>query len=268
MQVRGVVVDGVVNLYSKPSTAVDVVTQAILGTNLSIEESQEGWHYLLLPDQYRGWIQARLVRIYAADEPLYAAAGQVAEVQNLMAFLYYEPDGTALAPVLQVTIGARLEMAEEQGDWVRVVLPDGVVRWMRRGDVAIATAGSPRPRRSVQQVIRTAKRFLGLPYLFAGTTPLGIDCSGFVQLVYHLNGVQLLRDSRIQYTQPDLAPVEREELQAGDLLFFGRARISHVGLYIGAGEFIHATSHQTPVVQISRLDEPHWTELFRGARRP
>jgi cell wall-associated NlpC family hydrolase len=268
MQVRGVVVAGVANLYSGPSTAVDMVTQAILGTNLSIEASQENWHYVLLPGQDRGWIRARHTRTYAPAEPPYASTGQVAEVKNLMAFLYHEPDGTAHAPALQVTIGARLEMAEAQEDWVRVILPDGAERWMRRGDVAIAGAGSLRPRQSVEQVIHTAKRFLGLPYLWGGTTPLGIDCSGFVRLVYGLNGVQLLRDSRIQYTQPDLAPVERAELQAGDLLFFGRERISHVGLYIGAGQFIHATSYQIPVVQISRLDEPHWTELFHGARRP
>jgi len=268
MQVSGVIVSGVANLYSKPSTKVDMVTQAILGTNVSIEHSQEGWHSLLLPDQYRGWIQAQHVRTYAPDGSPYASAGPVAEVQNLMAFLYHEPDGSAHAPALQVTIGACLEVAEERENWVQVVLPDGAVCWMRRGDVAIAGAGSPRTRQSVEQVIRMAKRFLGLPYLFAGTTPLGIDCSGFVQLVYRLNGVQLLRDARLQYTQPDLVPVEDTDLQAGDLLFFGRERISHMGLVLGAGEFIHATSHQVPVVQISCLDEPHWTELFQGARRP
>ncbi len=268
MRARGVVVDGVVNLYSKPSTEVDVVTQAILGTELSIEQSQDGWHYVRLPDRYHGWIQAGHVRTYAPDEPAYASAGPVAEVQNLMAFLYPEPDGTSRAPALQVTIGARLAVTEEREDWVQVLLPDGALRWMRRGDVVIARAAGPRPRGSVEQVIGTAKRFLGLPYLFAGTTPLGIDCSGFVQLVYGLNGVQLLRDSRIQYTQPDLMPVDREDLQAGDLLFFGRERISHVGIYLGEGEFIHATSHLRPVVQISRLDEPHWTGLYQGARRP
>lgn len=268
MQASGVIVDGVANLYSQPSTKVDMVTQAILGTSASIEESQEGWHYLLLPDQYHGWIGAHHVRICAPGEPGYALAGPVAEVQNLMAFLYPEPDGSAHAPILQVTIGARLEVADERESWIQVLLPDGVACWMRRGDAAITAADSRRPRQSVQEVIRTAKRFLGLPYLWGGTTPLGIDCSGFVQLIYGLNGVQLLRDARIQYTQPDLVVVKDTDLQAGDLLFFGRERITHVGMYIGAGEFIHATSYQTPVVQISRLEEPHWTELYRGARRP
>ena len=96
---------------------------------------------------------------------------------------------------------------------------------------------------------------------------MGIDCSGLVQLAYRLHGVQLLRDSRIQYTDPRLAPVEREDLQAGDLVFFGRERITHVGLCLGAPHFIHATSWRVPVVQISSLEEPHWTELYQGARR-
>jgi cell wall-associated NlpC family hydrolase len=139
---------------------------------------------------------------------------------------------------------------------------------MRRNDVEIKEANSPRPRGTVRQVLETAKRFLGLPYLWGGTTPLGIDCSGFCQLAYHLHGVSLLRDSSIQYTQPGLLPVEKEGLEPGDLVFFGRKAITHVGMVLGSGEFIHATTHLRPVVQISRLDEAHWLELYWGARRP
>ncbi len=265
---KSVVLHSVVNLYSSPSQEADVVTQAILGTNLSIIESQDGWQYVRLPDQYQGWIETRHVRVYAGDQALYASAGQVAVIQHLLAFLYHGPDGTRRAPALQVTLGARLEVASVGEDWVQVTLPDGSGAWVRRGDVSIVEAGSSRPRGTVQEVIRTAKRFLGLPYLWAGTTPLGIDCSGFVQLVYHLNGVALLRDSHIQYTQADLLPVDKADLKAGDLIFFGQTAITHVGLYMGNGEFIHATTHIRPIVQISRLDEPHWTGLYQGARRP
>jgi cell wall-associated NlpC family hydrolase len=268
MESQGVVLGNVVNLFSEPDTDVELVTQAIVGTSLSIEKATDGWHYVLLPDQYRGWIEAHHVREYARDEPPYASTAQVAEVQHLLAFLHHQPDDTSRAPALQVTIGARLEVAEECEERVRVVLPDRRALWMRRSDLVIAEANSPRPRGTVQQVIETAKRFLGLPYMWGGTTPLGIDCSGFVQLAYHLHGVFLLRDARIQYTQPGLLPVEREELEPGDLVFFGSKAITHVGMVLGNGEFIHATTHLRPIVQISRLDEAHWTDLYWGARRP
>jgi len=268
MESQGVVLNNIANVYKEPDTTVELVTQAIVGTTLTIEESSEGWHYVRLPDHYRGWIEACHVRQYAPDEAPYASSGPVAEIQSLLAFLHRRPDDTTPAPVFQVSIGARLEVAEEREERVRVVLPEGVQLWMRRGDVVILQDNSPRPRGTVQQIIATGKRFLGLPYMWGGTTPLGIDCSGFVQLTHHLHGISLLRDASIQYTQAGLLPVEREGLEAGDLIFFGRKAITHVGLCIGGGEFIHATTHIRPVVQISRLDEAHWTELYWGARRP
>lgn len=268
MQTKGLVQDSIVNLYSEPSRAAAVVSQAILGVELNVWERREGWYYVRMPDQYEGWIESAHVRMGAEGEPVYPATAQVAEVTNLLAFVYRDPDVTAHEPALQVPIGVRLELAEAGEGWLRVILPDRSERWIQAGDVNVVPGGLPRERGNPAQIVATAKRFLGLPYLWGGTTPLGIDCSGFVQLVYHLNGVDLLRDADIQYTQPGLQSVTRDALQPGDLLFFGEHAITHVGMYIGEGEFIHATTHERPVVQISRLDEQHWVALYQGARRP
>ncbi len=268
MAQQGVVLNSIVNLHSRPGDTADLVTQATLGMPVHIEEEEAGWYHVRLPDRYRGWLKARGVKIYAPGETPYPASEQVALIQNLLAFLYYEPQGTYRLPAMQVPIGVRLAFTDRVEGWVQVRLPDGARYWIRQGDVQIVAADYTPPRGSVAEVLATARRFLGLPYLWGGTTPLGIDCSGFVQLVYRLNGVFLLRDARLQYDQPELPPVPQEALQAGDLLFFGQQPIAHVGLYLGDGEFIHATTYRRPIVQISRLDEPYWTGLYRGARRP
>jgi cell wall-associated NlpC family hydrolase len=268
METQGVVTGNVVNLYSKPLPDVDLVTQAILGMGFAVVDSRSGWYRVRLPDQYRGWLEAGSVQIYAPGQRLYASAGPVAQIESLLAFLYHGPSVTARMPAMQVTLGARLEVTREHDGWLEVALPDGTVCWVQAGDVSVYPAPPPPVRGTAQDVIALARRFLGLPYLWGGCTPLGIDCSGFVQLLYGLNGVQLLRDADIQYTQPGLQPVGREDLEAGDLLFFGQERITHVGLYMSAGEFIHATTHGCPVVQISRLEEAHWTDRYQGARRP
>jgi cell wall-associated NlpC family hydrolase len=99
-------------------------------------------------------------------------------------------------------------------------------------------------------------------------TVQGLDCSGFVSRVYFVNGVDLLRDADMQFDDPRGLPVDKDDLRPGDLLFFGKESVTHVGLYEGDGRFIHATTHETPVVQESRFADAPWPGLFRGARRP
>jgi len=268
MQDKGVVIVGVANLYKEPSRAVEMVTQAIVGTEVAIWETREDWYYVRLPDKYQGWIEASTVRRYEVGEAPYASQGQVAEVVNLLANVYLQPSVSAHPPVLTAPLGARLEVQSKEDTWLRVTLPDRALRWIQKGDVTIIPAGTPRPRGSGQAVVDVARRFLGVPYLWGGTTAHGIDCSGLAQLSYHLNGVELLRDADMQFNQPGLQVVAREDLQTGDLIFFGESSITHVGIYIDDGQFVHSTTHLRPVVQISSLEEPRWTQLYQGARRP
>jgi cell wall-associated NlpC family hydrolase len=269
---EAVVLTPVEDMYTQPDASVDVTSQAFLGQVVAVLESRAGFSHVETPDRYRGWLRSAALKSYPdGAAPRYAARGRVAEVVSLIANVYREPSVTSAKPKSQAPFTARLEVQREtvadKPGWLAVTLPSGEVGYVQSGDVKLVDAQAPTARATPQELVATARRFTGLPYLWGGMTPWGVDCSGFVGAVYRAGGVVLPRDADLQFDDPLAEAVEKDALQAGDLLFFGKKKISHVGMYVGDGVFIHATTHQTPRVQESRLDEAHWTELYRGARR-
>jgi len=116
-------------------------------------------------------------------------------------------------------------------------------------------------------LVETARRFLGVPYSWGGdSAEEGFDCSGLTMAVYRLNGLKLPRESARQFRAG--RPVDRKDLKRGDLVFFSTAdgrKVSHVGLYIAAGKFIHAP-RPGKTVRISNLDSAYFREKYVGAR--
>lgn len=114
-------------------------------------------------------------------------------------------------------------------------------------------------------IVQTASRFLGTPYVWAGTTSSGFDCSGFVMRVFSLNGVNIRRMADEQYYGG--TKVKKEDLQAGDLVFFTTygPGVTHVGIYIGDDRFIHSSSRCG--VTISSLKDAYYKARFIGGCR-
>jgi cell wall-associated NlpC family hydrolase len=247
-----VVLRPVASMYSAPSESADVVSQAILGSSVESVEQRDGWIKVRSADQYQGWMPAASLREGKAS-------GRPIKIGSLFANLYQEPDATAHQPLLTVPFESRLEVVAEGPRWLQVRLPDGRAAWLQRGDVASDVD---------QTVVELARRFLGLPYLWGGVSTFGFDCSGFTGMLLRQRGVIIPRDAGPQMRWEGFKPVERSNLQAGDLLFFGPdGKVTHTGMYIGGGEFISATTWLKPVVQVSRLDDPHWSIQLVGCRR-
>ncbi|MCX8159386.1 MAG: C40 family peptidase [Candidatus Saccharicenans sp.] len=269
----GVIVNPVENMYSRADDQADVVSQALLGTTVKILKTEKGanrevWHQIETPDTYQGWINGRALRLYGQGEKPYASEGQVIEITSLLAYLYSGPDVTKQKPLLFAPISSVLVLEKFEGRWGEVVLPDKRKAFIQMGDGQVKQAPFQRPRLSPEQMVELAKKFLGLPYFWGGTSPLGLDCSGYVQLIYRLSGLEILRDADIQFTSSGLLEVPKGQERTGDLVFFGRKSISHVGMMISQREFIHATTNQKPMVQISNLYDEYWQGIYQGCRRP
>ena len=258
---NAVVLRPVVNMYSKPSEAAGVVSQAIYGANAALLEQREGWARIRTVDEYTGWAPLAALKV----GPPYAVAGQLATVTSLFAHIYREPDLTVHAPMLTVPFETRLEIAGSGHErWYQARLVDGRLGWVQAGDVTFSDAPL-----STADMLALSRRFLGLPYTWGGTSSFGYDCSGLVQMLERRHGVMLPRDAQPQADWSGLKPVSRTDLAPGDLLYFGASpeRITHTGLYLGDGQFISATTYQTPMVRIDRLDDPHWSHLLVEMRR-
>lgn len=262
-----VVIKPVANMYSKPTASSDVVSQAIYATNVTQVKKKWHWVNVKTADDYTGWIPTSDLRKWKGQP--YAAGPSAVRVSQLSANVYREPDVTKRAPLLTLPWETHLEVlpdeVDENGRWLKVRLPDGVQGFVQKGDVS--SNFSPL---TIDQTIAVAKKFLGVTYTWGGSSDFGYDCSGFMQMLMRQRGILMPRDADLQAAWSGVVPVDRKDLQPGDLLYFGddANHITHTGMYIGNGQLIHDTTHEHPGVQISVLDDQPWTKLLVAARRP
>lgn len=267
----GVVIKNVVALRAEPNTESEQVSQALLGQPVWVEKRVEDYLYVRSWDGYHGLIANHAVRMLDETRP-YASVGPVAVISDLFVDMLEAPlEGAPI--VTKATMGMILEVAHRDGEWVELKLPDSRSAFIRsmQAQLTDANALEPDSLPDYEQLIKLGKRLIGVPYLWGGTSPFGIDCSGFVQLLHHMFRVHLLRDAHMQADDARCVPVEKRDLRAGDLVFFGRGKdpdltkITHVGLAMSNKQFIHSCGSSGVI--ISEFDEPYYHEIYWGARR-
>jgi cell wall-associated NlpC family hydrolase len=221
---RGVVNRGVSPLRSEPHDAAELVDEAHYGELVTRLADRGGWSFVQGADLYFGWIQTAhftdhragtAVVIAVPFAPVHAAPIQGSEVVD------------------ELPAGVAIVMREREGEWWRLGVHP--VRYVRVNDT-VEVAALPRRYPTPEDIVATAESYLGVPYLWGGTSAHGIDCSGLTQQVYRLNGVGLDRDADQQALGG--RPVDRA--RPGDLFFFGADRVTHTAIATGETTFIHA----------------------------
>lgn len=243
-----------------PQSNSEVVSQAVFSEEIDILETERGWARIkTLVDGYTGW--AKREGIGSRTTPyLESDKHQLLMVNRLSAHLYSCPD-TIYGPVLTLPFESRLiglDFINDNSRWLQVELPDARKLHIQRGDVEIGI-----PKFDINGICTFSQSFLGLPYTWGGRSSFGYDCSGFVQMLYRQMGIFLPRDSKDQFVHSDFEDCPVAKLELGDLIFFGfsKDQISHVGLSLGEGKFIHTSSvtENKPFLRISHISDPAWS---------
>lgn len=245
----GVINVSVCNIRSKKGHSQELTTQAILGTPIKVLDKVDSWFKVQTPDGYIAWLDEG--GFEWMNEEAYKDwinAPKVLYVKDF-GFSYASPDSKTTR-VSDLVSGNILKSIGTAKGYIKVQYPDGRVAYVADKEVVNYDTWLASRAPNTDNIVTTAKTFLGRPYLWGGTSGKGVDCSGFTKMVFYLNGVQIARDASQQVhagveiaTDSTLA-----NLKAGDLLFFGRAatsekkeRISHVSIYMGNGQMIHAS---------------------------
>ncbi|MET2984762.1 C40 family peptidase [Aureibaculum conchae] len=256
---KAVVKISVANLRSKPKHSAELSTQATLGTPLNVYTKEDNWYLVQTPDNYLAWVDSGGIQLMNADE---FATWKLADK-----IIFLDTYGQALSKINEegqiasdLVAGNVLEVVDEIKAYYQVKFPDGRIAFLEKSKAMNYNDWLASLNPTQESLVETSKSLMGLPYLWGGTSPKGVDCSGFTKTIFFLNGLVLPRDASQQIHTGELVDDDKsfDNMQPGDLLYFGKPatettqeRVIHVGMWIGNNEFIHSAGR----VHISTFDK-------------
>jgi hypothetical protein len=266
-KIYGVINLSVSNVRTNPDHPAELSTQSLLGTPVKVlKKGQWGFYLIQTPDGYISWLDDDGFQLMNEKEWKEWKTSEKIIYLNEYGWAFEKSDKNS-QHVSDLVAGDLLKLISEEGEFYKVEFPDKRTAYVAKNESQkfLEWYNSLNP--DGEKILQTAYRFMGVPYLWGGTSSKGMDCSGFTKTVYFLNGIVLPRDASQQVFVGELVDIKNgwKNLKAGDLLFFGtrangdkKERITHVAIYIGDGDFIHASGR----VRINSLNKskPYYSE--------
>lgn len=265
---------GLVNLRSEPKQQAELISQYLMGGKFEILGKEANYYRVETDDEVTGWIhQSSLVLNDASssDDDIFSDRLMIC----LSSFsVLREKESEDSMPVATVFLGTILNLDEpvtnyylKTREWLRVKLPDTSIAFLKKEDFNVFANYQERYYNNPKTAVDMALSLVGVSYLWGGTTPAALDCSGLVQLSCRMAGKLIPRNS---YQQAEIGEqIELDSdflaLKPGDLLFFSEGeRVSHVAIALDQGRFVHSslTFGQVAVTSLRKSDK-EFHQLFR-----
>lgn len=261
----GVIRVSVAQLRGNPDVFYEIISQAMLGTEVRILKIKDRfWAYCQLDDDYLGWMMLSSIKVGDSTFVEQWRKKEKLIVTSNYGQIWSQRKENTIS-VSDVVRGNLLINRGKKRGWYQVELPDGRFGYIRSDCVMEEKKYLSHLKTTPASLFNLAYQFVGIPYLWGGRSTKGFDCSGFTQTIYKLHGIDLPRDANMQVNVGQAVALDDslKNFQAGDLLFFGKDldHITHVGMYIGDGEFIHSDG----MVKINSFDPA--AENYSGHRR-
>lgn len=252
-----------------PNTSSQILTKLSDGTQVEVlEQAENGW-YKIAHEGISGFVSGEYLVVHEEGQEQAVALAAEADAEAVSTFGRITASSlnvrsgpsTDHEKVGSLAAGRVVELLEESDGWYRI--ENGYI------STEYVTIVDPSQISKGQEIADYALQFVGYPYVYGGSSPKGFDCSGFTSYVYKQFGITINRTASTQLDNG--TPVSMSELQPGDLVMFkksgtGSKRASHVGIYIGNNQFVHASTSTVGVI-VSDMDYAYYTTGFVGGCR-
>ena len=274
---EGIVNTGVLNIRSGPSTNYTILTQVKLGNKLQILEKNNGWYKVKLSNRITGYASVKYINVNnSSSNNSVNIIGKKGQVKAGTSLNVRKGPSKNYAVISRLRDNEIVDLLEKSNGWYKVKLSDESTGWASSDYISIYTGSTSQTESSTnnpsniskaQAIVKTAHEQLGKPYVWGAEGPNSFDCSGLVHYVFGKHEVQTPRVSRDQYKVGK--SVSKSNLQPGDLIFSSArpdGTITHVGIYVGNGQMIHAPNSKSVVKKVD-INNSYWNRVYVGAKR-